>query len=188
MRPSRAVALCCVAAAALFLAGCTGNHSADEEAAVVLSASITEGPADQAVNIPIDITIGSMNIRSQAKSPDFVLSQQQDVVLTEWVVTPVRSDGGTVASPQWRNFYSVYVQAGGSASVQNYRIFPSGYYTEPPLNQLFPANGGADRETGKPEIRQRLNIAVYGKTVSGKSVVLRFDVDIRFYYATSTGQ
>jgi hypothetical protein len=180
--------LCCVAAATLFVAGCTGNHSADEEAAVVLSASITEGPADQPVNSMSDVTIGSMNIRSQAKSPDFVLSAQQDVMLTDWVITPSRSDGGTIASPEWRNYYSVYVQAGGSASVQNYRIFPSAYYTEPPLNQLFPWNGGLDKETGKPEIRQRLHIDVYGKTVSGKRVVLKFDVDVRFYYATSTGQ
>jgi hypothetical protein len=175
--------LCCVAAATLFVAGCTGNHSADDESPVLLSASIQEGPADQAVNVSEDITIGSMTVRSQAKSPDFTLSQQDDVTLTEWVVTPVRSDGGTVASPQWRNFYMVYVPAGGSTALQNLRIFPASYYTEPPLNQLFPANGGADKETGKPEIRQRLHVDVYGKTVSGKSVVLRFDVGIRFYYS-----
>jgi hypothetical protein len=187
MRTSRAVALCWIAAAAFVLAGCTGNHSADEEAAVVLTWSFSEGPADQNVNSLVDIDIGSMTIRSQSKSPDFVLSQQQDVTLTEWVVTPIRSDGGTVASPEWRNYYSVFVAAGGTASVQNLRIFPAAYYTEPPLNQLFPANGGADKETGKPEIRQRLHVDVYGKTVSGKRVVLRFDVDIRFYYAAVTG-
>ncbi len=183
MRPSRAVALCCVAATTLFVAGCTGNHSADEEAGVVLSWSFTEGPAEQNVNSFSDIDVGNMTITSQAKSSNFVLSQQQDVQLTEWVVTPVRSDGGTVASPQWRNFYMVYVPAGGTTSIQNLRIFPASYYTEPPLNQLFPANGGADKETGKPEIRQRLHVDVYGKTVSGKSVVLRFDVGIRFYYS-----
>jgi len=182
MRPSRAVALCCVAAATLFVAGCTGNHAADDESPVLLSASIQEGPADQAVNVSEDIQIGSMTIRSQAKSPDFTLSQQDDVTLTEWVVTPVRSDGGTVASPQWRNFYTVFVPAGGTASVQNYRVFPASYYTEPPLNQLWPANGGADKETGKQEIRQQLRIEVYGKTVSGKRVVLKFDVGIRFFY------
>ncbi len=183
MRTSRAVALCWIAAAVLVFAGCTGNHSADEEAAVMLSCSITEGPADQPVNSLEDVNIGSMTIRSQAKSPEFTLSQQQDVWLTEWVVTPSRSDGGTIASPEWRNYYSVFVAAGGSASVQNYRIFPAAYYTEAPLNQLFPWNGGLDKETGKDEIRQRLHIDVYGKTVSGKRVVLRFDVDIRFYYS-----
>jgi hypothetical protein len=187
MRTSRAVALCWIAAAAFLVAGCTGNHSADEEAAVVLSAAITEGPAEQPVDSPADVIIGSMTIRSQAKSPDFVLSQQQDVLLTEWVITPIRSDGGTVASPEFRNYYSVFISAGSSATVQNYRIFPASYYTEPPLNQLFPWNGGLDKETGKPEIRQRLHIDVYGKTVSGKNVVLRFDVDIRFFYSGIAG-
>jgi hypothetical protein len=184
MRTSRAVALCWIAAAVLALAECTGNHSADDEAAVVLSWSFTEGPADQPVNSLADITIGSMTIRSQAKSPDFVLSQQQDVTLTEWVTTPSRSDGGTIASPEWRNFYSVFVQAGSSVSIQNLRVFPSSYYTEPPLNQLFPENGGLDKETAKSEVRQRLHVDAYGKTVSGKRVVLRFDVDVRFYYLT----
>lgn len=183
MRPSRAVALCWIAAAVFVCAGCTGNHSADEEAAVVLSWQFTEGPAEQNVNSSSDIDVGNMTITSQAKSPDFVLSQQQDVQLTEWVVTPSRSDGGTVASPQWRNFYTIYVPAGGTTTAQNLRIFPASYYTEPPLNQLFPANGGADKETGKPEIRQRLHVEIYGKTVSGQGVVLRFDVDIRFYYS-----
>ena len=38
----------------------------------------------------------------------------------------------------------------------------------PPLNQLFPENGGFDKETGKHNIRQRLHIEIFGKTVAGK--------------------
>lgn len=166
------------------MVGCGGNHSADTRGSVFLTANITQGPADVDISIPADVTIGSMAINSQAKSPDAALSQQQDVILTEWVITPVRTDGGTVASPQWRNYYTVYVPAGGSATVQNYRIFPADYFTQSPLNQLFPENGGFDSETGKRNIRQRLQIEVFGKTVSGDSVSLKFDVNLQFFYVT----
>lgn len=169
---------------ALAVVGCGGNHSADSVALVTLSANITQGPADVDISVPGDVTIGQMTINSQAKSPTATLSQQQDVILSEWVVTPQRTDGGTVASPQWRNFYTVYVPAGGSASLTNYRIFPSDYFQVAPLNQLFPENGGFDTETGRRNIRQRLTIEVFGKTVAGDSVSLKFDVNLNFFYVT----
>jgi hypothetical protein len=128
------------------------------------------------------VAIENLTITSKAKSPSATLSQQQDVTLTEWVITPSRTDGGTVASPQWHNFYTVYVAAGGSTTIQNYRIFPAEYFLQAPLYQLFPANGGYDVETGKTNIRQRLHIEVFGKTVAGDAVSLAFDVNLNFFY------
>jgi hypothetical protein len=169
---------------AVAAAACGGNHSADTIAQVMLSANITSGPADVDISVPVDVTIPTMSISSQAKSPDVTLSQQQDVILSEWVVTPVRTDGGTIASPVWRNFYTVYVPAGGSAALNNYRIFPAEYFNVAPLVDLFPVNGGLDAETGNRNIRQRLDIEVFGKTVSGDSVSLKFPVDLNFFYVT----
>lgn len=166
------------------LAGCGGNDSRDTEAPVVLSVEIEEGPADVDVNTPVDVTIGKMTISSQAKSPEETLSQQQDVHLNEWVVTPIRTDGGAVASPQWRNYYSVYVPANGEADLQNYRIFPSDYFHQVPLSYLFPENGGFDPSTGQRTVRQRLHIEVFGKTVAGQDVSLAFDVNLNFFYVT----
>lgn len=180
MRLSAIVILVLAAA----LASCTsGNHSADTEAPVILSADITQGPAD--VNMfcePFDVTIPAMSIKSQAKSPSVELSQQADVRLTEWVVTATRTDGGTVASPQWRNYYNVNVPAGGSASLSNYRIFPAEFFRQPPLNQLLAENSGYDKETGQKNIRQRLDIEIFGKTVGGAAVSVKIPVTLRFYY------
>jgi hypothetical protein len=185
MKMSRLVAIVTLALAAGLLLGCTsGNSSANSEAQVVLSANIQQGPADVDISVPVDVTIGNLTINSQAKSPDVTLSQQQDVNLTEWVVTCTRSDGGTIASPQWTNYYVVYVPKGGSASLQNFRIFPSDYFTQPPLSQLFPENGGIDKETGKRTIRQKLQVTIYGKTVSGDKVEVSFPVNLNFYYQT----
>ena len=171
MKIERLILAVALALAVAVLPGCSAsNSSTDTPAPVILSVEIEEGPADWPVNLAADVVIGRMSIRSQAKSPIGELSPQQDVTLTEWVVTPSRSDGGTKASPQWRNFYTVYVPAGGSANLENYRIFPAEYYRQQPLLFLFPENGGFCPETGQPYIRQRLNVEVFGQTVAGRRI------------------
>jgi hypothetical protein len=183
MKTNRLVLVAFCSLAAGLMAGCTGsNHSADTDAPVYLTVDITEGPADVAVNQGVDVDIPSMTFKSNAKAPGGSLSQQDDVVLDEWVVTFRRTDGGTAVSPEWRNYYNVYVPNGGTTSLSNYRIMPVEYLSQAPLNQLFPANGGFDKETGKDNIRQELIISVYGKTIAGKKVSLTFPVTIRFYY------
>ncbi len=166
------------------LAGCSGNHSADTEADVFITVEIQQGVADVNIAQPVDVAIGNMTFRSQSKAPGAILSGQQDAILTDWVVTPSRADGGTKASPQWRWYYNVTVPAGGQASLLNYRIFPSDYFRQMPLSQLFPENGGIDVETGKRTIRQRLDVEVFGKTVSGRRLSVQFPVTVNFYYAT----
>ncbi len=176
--------LALTAVLAMTVAGCS-NHSADTEAAVYLTASITQGPADVDISVPADVTIEQMTITSQAKSPSAVLSGQQDVVLNEWVVTCERTDGGATASPEFRNFYTVTVPAGGTANLQNYRIFPAEYFNQAPLNQLQPWNGGKDPETGNRSIRQRLKIEIFGKTISGRKVAVEpIYVNLNFFYVT----
>jgi hypothetical protein len=185
MRTQRLAVFALIALGALVSGGCyDGNSSANTVAPVMLSENITNGPADVIMSNGADVTIGNLTINSKAKSPSATLSQQQDVTLTQWVITPSRTDGGTVASPQWQNTYTFYVPAGGSASVENARIFPAEYFLQAPLYQLFPANGGFDKETGRTNIRQKLHIEVFGKTVAGQAVSLVFDVNLNFFYVT----
>lgn len=167
----------------VFLGGCAaGNHSADEEAPVILTVDIREGIPEWDIATRQDVRIPQMEIKSQPKAPGADLGPQNDVILTEWVVTPERTDGGTVASPQWRTFRQVTVPAGGTANLNDFRIFPAEYFDQQPLVQLYPQNGGFDRETGKRNIRQRLNVVIYGKTVAGRRVTARFDYTINFFY------
>ena len=183
MRANRLAIFALIGLGAMAMTGCyDGNSTADTEAPVFLSEQVQPGPADVNVATGSDVTIESLIISSHAKSPSATLSAQQDVQLTNWVITPIRTDGGTVASPQWQNFYSVYVPAGGSTTLANYRIFPAEYFLQAPLYQLFPANGGYDKETNNTNIRQRLHIEVFGKTVAGKAVSLVFDVNLNFFY------
>jgi hypothetical protein len=180
MRTHRLALFVPVALAALVMAGCRSNSSANTEAEVFLSYAVNPGPADVDVCGGVDVIIDSLTITSHAKSPAVTLSQQDDVILDQWVVTCTRTDGGTVASPSWQNFYTVYVPAGGSASLQNYRIFPAEYFLQAPLYQLLPQNGGYDKETGNTNIRQRVHIDLYGKTVAGKKISIPMDFNLNF--------
>lgn len=184
MRVRQLVAVGCLALATTLMVGCGGNSSGNDNAPVYLSVNIPQGPADVDISVPVDVVIQSLTINSHAKSTATVLSQQQDVRITKWVITPSRTDGGTVASPQWTNYYEAYVPAGGSASLTNYRIFPAEFFTQAPLNQLFPANGGFDQQTGKRNIRQQLQIQAFGTTVAGRNVAVTFSVTLNFYYVT----
>jgi hypothetical protein len=181
---SHRVAYVLAAVAVLAMLGGCANHTADSEAPVFLSADMRQGIVDIDVSVPADVAVPELQINSHMKSPVVTPTVQQDVYLNEWVVTCTRTDGGTATSPVWHNFLPVYVPAGGTASLQNYRIFPSDYFLQPPLNQLFPENGGHDGETGKRTIRQRLNVEIFGQTMAGRKVSVAFDIDLNFFYAT----
>jgi hypothetical protein len=182
MRTNRLALFVPVALAALIVSGCGTNDSAKTEAEVFLQATQQPGPADVPMISGVDVTIPTLIITSKAKSPSAVLSPQDDVVLNQWVVTCTRTDGGTVASPSWQNFETVYVPANGTANLQNYRIFPAEYFLQEPLVQLLPGNAGLDKETGKANIRQRLHVEIFGKTVAGKAISVAFDVNLNFFY------
>lgn len=185
MKSHRVVNVLAAVAVLAMLGGCTNsNHSADDEAPVFLSVDMQQGIVDIDVSVPVDVGVPQLSIQSHLKGQDQVPTSQQDVYLNEWVITPTRTDGGTVTSPVWRNFLPVYVPAGGTASLQNFRIFPSDYFTQPPLNQLFPENGGHDLETGKRTIRQRMRVEIFGKTISGRKVSAVFDINLNFFYVT----
>ena len=62
------------------------------------------------------------------------------------------------------------IPAGGSASLSNWRVYPREYLFEVPLLYLHPENGGFDPETGNTNIRQALELQIFGETVSGKNV------------------
>lgn len=181
MKPYRLALIVLFVVAVTGLVGCSNNNSAKTEADVYLSEGVQPGPAEVSVSSGADVIIPTLTITSHSKNPGAALTQQEDVILNQWVVTSTRTDGGTVASPQWTNYYQVYVPAGGTASISNYRIFPSEYYLQPPLNQLL-VWPYLDKETNNPFIRQRLHIAIYGKEVSGKNISLEFDVNLKFMF------
>lgn len=171
MTPATRLAL--IAALAVVAVSCGGGSNLDDsESPVVLTIEITEyGPdVDICLSAGVDVIIDTMGISSNPKAPDVALGPNADVLIRRWVITPVRTDGGTTASPQWIYDQTVLVTAGGSANLENYRVFPAEYFDLPPLVHLKPENGGFDPETGQDNIRQTLWLQMFGETVAGKKV------------------
>jgi len=168
----RFMPLCVVLALGLVVGSCGGSSSLDNtQATVYLTIDVSAYNPDVDICLQLsDLAIENMTITSTTKDPGGTVSPNQDVNLTRWVVSPYRTDGGTTASPEWSYDQAVFVPAGGSADLENYRIYPLEYLSEAPLANLFPANGGFDPETGNTNIRESLQLTIYGKTVSGKSV------------------
>jgi hypothetical protein len=165
--------LCILAALALLAASCGGNSTLDDsESAVVISVQVTEynPEIDICGAAGVDVTVSNMTVSSAPKVPGGVLGSNNDVNITRWEITPVRSDGGTTASPEWAIDQGVYVPAGGQTDLLNWRVYPAEYFLQLPLSNLLPENGGYDPETGQRNIRQTLRVQLFGQTISGKAV------------------
>jgi hypothetical protein len=179
-----------VAGLAVVSLSCGGNSTLDDTpAAVVLTVEVTLYNPDidvcaQTVS-GADIAIDTMSIASHPKNPDGVLSTNQDVNLSRWVITPGRTDGGSTASPEWSHDLTVYVPAGGNTDLKNYRVYPVENLREVPLSYLLPENGGVDPETGNRNIRESLYLQIYGRTLSGKAVSTeRIPIAFNFFCGT----
>ena len=173
-----------VLALAVAVVSCGGNSSLDNSVATVfLTVDIEEHNPDIDVCTQAgDLVVLRMTITSNPKDPNGSTTANQDVNLTRWVIKPYRTDGGSTASPEWSYDQSVYVPAGGSTDLENYRVYPVGYLSEVPLLYLFPANGGFDPETGNNVIRQSFELQIFGQTVSGKNVATeKVSIDFNFF-------
>ena len=180
----RLLTICVLAVGLAFAAGCSGSSALDNDsAAVFLTVEIEEfNPEVNVCAVFGDLTITKMNIESKPKNPGLSLSPNQDASLRDWEITVRRTDGGTVTSPDWFYVTSVFVPAGGTAALENYRIYPEEFLDDPPFNFLFPENGGIDPETGASFVREALRLVIHGRIVSGKEISTQpVEAGFRFY-------
>jgi hypothetical protein len=171
-----------IATVAVVAVGLSCSSSLDDDEAVVyLSVSdIQYGPgAFTSVCQGVDVIIDTLTIQSNLKG-GATASSAQDVILTRWVVTPYRTDGGTVASPVWTRDLDITVPAGGNTSLTSFNYYPAEFYNDPPLLYLFPENGGFDPETGERTIEETLRVEWFGHTLSGQSVNLTTNLYVKF--------
>ncbi|HTO75563.1 MAG TPA: hypothetical protein VMQ61_05755 [Thermoanaerobaculia bacterium] len=165
----KTIALAVVLLAASGVA-CT-NKEGETEAAVFLTVDITQQPGFVDVSVPAPVQIDTITLASHLKDSTASDPQHfQDVSIDNYTVTFRRTDGGTVVPPMQSFGGGVLVPSGGTATLSNYPVMYASTLSGPPFDQLFPFNGGVDRETGKSEIDTAFDLTFYGHTVSGQRV------------------
>jgi hypothetical protein len=163
-----AAALVVVLVAAL--PGCSTNTQGDSASPVFLVGQFTLLPVDKCVNDATPLQFQTTTLNSVIKNPAVTSTQFLDTQVDGYTVVWTRVDGGTVASPTQFFPGDLVVPAGGQSTLTNYPYMSADSLIRPPLDQLFPFNGGFDKETGKAEIRQAGNVTWSGHTLSGQPV------------------
>ncbi len=177
------------AAALVALPGCSTNTQGDSATPVFLFGNFTLLPlsVNVASNVPVQFATTTLTCR--LKSPGGTSLQFLDVQIDQYIVVWARIDGGKTASPQQTFGGNVIVPAGGSSTLANYPYMSGDSLIRPPLDQLFPFNGGVDKETGRAEIRQAGKVTWYGHTLSGQPVVSNVATfDLIFFFNPTAGR
>ncbi|HWS46047.1 MAG TPA: hypothetical protein VN636_09325 [Acidimicrobiia bacterium] len=151
------------------LPGCSTNTQGDDASPVFLQGSFTLLPLQKNVADNTPLQFSSTTLKNVLKAPSTSI-QFLDVQVDSYTVTWQRIDGGKTASPTQIFGGEVSVPAGGSSTLNNYPYMSADSLIRPPLDQLFPYNGGIDHETGRAEIRQAGVVIWQGHTLSGQPV------------------
>lgn len=182
-----AAALAGLAVAAL--PGCSTNTQGDSASPVFLAGEFTLLPLQKCVNDNTALQFSTTVLHSRLKNPAVGSTQFLDVQVDQYIVVWKRIDGGTVASPSQTFGGNLIVPPNGQSTMTNYPFMSADDLIRPPLDQLFPFNGGIDKETGRAEIRQAGNVTWYGHTLSGQPVVSDVATfDMIFLFCGSAGR
>jgi hypothetical protein len=182
-----AVVLASLAVAAL--PGCSTNTQGDSASPVFLTGEFTLLPLQKCVDDNTPIQFATTQLRNRLKNPIVGSTQFLDVQVDQYIVVWKRIDGGTTASPSQTFGGNVVVPPNGLSTLTNYPYMSADSLIRPPLDQLFPFNGGVDKETGRAEIRQAGSVTWYGHTFSGQAVVSNVATfDMIFLFCGSTGR
>lgn len=159
--------LALAAALVALLPGCSTNVQGDDASPVFLAGEFQELPLQKNVNSGTPLQFNTTILRNRLKTTGVTSLQFLDVQVDTYRVRWTRLDGGKTASESQDFGGNVLVPPNGSANLRNYPYMSADALLRPPLDQLFPFNGGIDRETGKTEIDTAFDLTFFGHTVSG---------------------
>jgi hypothetical protein len=168
--------------------GCSTNTQGDSATPVFLAGDFQLLPLQKCVNDNTPLQFSTTVLRNRLKTP-VTATTFLDVQIDSYSVVWRRIDGGTTASPTQIFGGNVIVPPNGQSSLTDYPYMTADSLLRPPLDQLFPFNGGVDHETGKVEIRQAGGVTWRGHTFSGQPVVSDVATfDMIFLFCGSTGR
>jgi hypothetical protein len=135
-------------------------------------------------NTNCDKDIGTISVQALLKAPDLNVDQRfNDVRITRYRVSYVRTDGGTqVPAPFVRSIDMLVAAGGAPASLSKFIILTGDSLVQAPFAALLPTNGGRDPETGRATVRMDVVVELFGETLAGSNVSgsTRFPLDFCF--------
>jgi hypothetical protein len=170
-RTTTLTTLSLVAALGALLPGCSTNTQGDSAAPVFLVGQFTEMPVNKLLVDASPLQFKTTTLNNTVKRAGVTTLTFLDVQVDTATIRWTRNDGGTVASTDEVFGVGVIVPANGTSTLNNYLYMSADHLLRPPLDQLYPFNGGIDRETGKAEIIQLGHVTWRGHTLSGQTVV-----------------
>lgn len=137
-----------------------------------------------------DQNIGTVNIRAidiqNAAGPNTNLPTNtafNDVKITQYTVSYVRTDGGTLIPAPFSRSISMTVTPGATGQSTNFLGFQIDALSQAPFVALLPNNGGRDPQTGRSVVQMDIILDVFGETLAGERVSGETRIPLDFCYA-----
>jgi len=126
--------------------------------------------------------VGTIELQAIVKNPSSQTTNTtfEQVTLTNYTVTYVRTDGGKLVPASFtRTISGLLVPGGGATSLNNFLIIVPEALSQAPFAALLPQNGGRDPDTGLATVRMDVVVTVFGQTLAGDrvSATTRFPLD-----------
>lgn len=135
-------------------------------------------------NTNCNLDIGTISVQALLKAANTNVDQRfNDVRITRYRVSYVRTDGGTLVPAPFVRSIDMLVAAGGApSSVSKFIPLTGDSLTQAPFVALLPNNGGRDPETGRTTVRMDVIVELFGETLAGTNVSgsTRFPLDFCF--------
>lgn len=113
----------------------------------------------------------TIEVRALLKSPSSVDQRFNDVRLTRYRVSYIRTDGGTlVPAPFVRTIDQLVLAGGGPANLGFFVLLTGEQVNQAPFVALRTENGGRDPETGRTLVRMDIVLEIFGETLAGSNV------------------
>jgi hypothetical protein len=130
----------------------TGAANCDQNIATVTIRSVLIQNTQPSVNLPTNPAL-------------------DDVKITEYRISYVRTDGGTSIPAPFTRSISILVPVNTVGSdLGTFLAFQPDALTQAPFAALLPQNGGKDPQTGRSVVQMDVILEVFGSTLAGERV------------------
>lgn len=173
---------------ATFAFSCTSNELTNSAAPVELIASNVQelqlidlaGDPTGDPDKDCDKDIGKISLVTRLKNPVGENQSFNDVKVTRYRVSYVRTDGGTVVPASFVRSIDLLLAPGTATELGSFLVFQPDAIIQAPFASLL--RNGRDAETNRPFVRLDVIMDFFGQTLAGANVQgrTRFSIDFCF--------